>query len=91
MALASYESAKSVVALSKSPIFHHQFPSITKAISGLAKDEREFKRDIFVAVVGKKRKRLGLAEVAEVFYHRFDLEGTNRFMKQNLFLESYQS
>lgn len=50
-----------------------------------------FKQDIFAAVVGKERKRLGLAEVAEVFNHRFDIEVTNRFMKQNLFLESYQT
>ncbi len=43
-ALASYRDAKSVVALSKSPIFYHQFSSITKAITNLAKDERELKR-----------------------------------------------
>lgn len=34
---------------------------------------------------------LKTAEVAEVFYHRFDLEVVNRFMKQNLFLEGYQT
>ncbi len=44
MALASYREAKSVVALSKSPVFHHQFSSISKAIDGLAKNERELKR-----------------------------------------------
>jgi hypothetical protein len=53
--------------------------------------KRVFKQDIFAAVVGKQRKTLGLAEVAEVFYHRFDIEVVNRFMKQNLFLESYQT
>ena len=52
---------------------------------------RVFKQDVFVAVVGGKRGELPTAEVAEVFYHRFDLEVTNRFMKQNLFLESYQT
>lgn len=52
---------------------------------------RVFKQDVFVAVVGKERGELPTAEVAEVFYHRFDLEVTNRFMKQNLFLESYQT
>jgi hypothetical protein len=41
MALASYQAAKSVVALSKSPVFHHQFSSVTKAISGLVNNERE--------------------------------------------------
>ncbi len=53
--------------------------------------KRVFKQDIFAAVVGKQRKRLRLAEAAEVFYHRFDIEVTNRFMKQNLFLEGYQT
>lgn len=52
---------------------------------------RVFKQDVFVAVVGGKRGELPTTEVAEVFYHRFDLEVTNRFMKQNLFLESYQT
>ncbi len=53
--------------------------------------ERVFKQDVFAAVVGRKRGELKTAEVAEIFYHRFDLEVTNRFMKQNLFLESYQT
>jgi DDE superfamily endonuclease len=53
--------------------------------------ERVFKRDIFAAVVGERRAELTLEEVAEEYYHRFDLEGVNRFMKQNLFLESYQT
>lgn len=53
--------------------------------------ERVFKQDVFAAVVGKERGELKTEEVAEVFYHRFDLEVTNRFMKQNLFLESYQT
>ena len=54
-------------------------------------EKRVFEQDVFVAVVGAERARLSLEEVAEVFYHRFDLEVTNRFMKQNLFLESYQT
>ena len=53
--------------------------------------KRVFNRDVFVAVVGQERKKLRIEEVAEVFYHRFDLEVTNRFMKQNLFLEDYQT
>jgi hypothetical protein len=44
-----------------------------------------------VAVVGERGKELKIEEIAEVFYHRFDLEVTNRFLKQNLFLESYQT
>ncbi len=44
MALASFKDAKSVVALSKSPIFHHEFSSVFKAIDALAKNEHELKR-----------------------------------------------
>ena len=53
--------------------------------------ERIFKQDVFAAVVGERRNELSIEEIAEVFYHRFDLEVTNRFLKQNLFLESYQT
>jgi hypothetical protein len=52
---------------------------------------RVFNHDVFVAVVGEEQEKLSIEEVAEVFYHRFDLEVTNRFMKQNLFLEGYQT
>ena len=52
---------------------------------------RIFKQDVFAAVVGERRNELTIEEIAEVFYHRFDLEVTNRFLKQNLFLESYQT
>ena len=53
--------------------------------------KRVFNQDVFAAVVGAKREELKIEELAEVFYHRFDLEVTNRFLKQNLFLESYQT
>ena len=53
--------------------------------------ERVFKHDVFAAIVGEASEGLSLEECAEEFYHRFDLEVTNRFMKQNLFLESYQT
>jgi hypothetical protein len=33
-----------VVALSKSPVFHREFSSVSKAIDALAKNEHEFKR-----------------------------------------------
>jgi len=53
--------------------------------------ERVFKEDVFVAVIGVERKRLDLKEVYERFRRRFDLEGTNRFLKQEMFLEDYQT
>ncbi len=44
MALASYTDAKSVVALSKSPVFHHEFSSVFKAIDAIANNEHELRR-----------------------------------------------
>ena len=53
--------------------------------------ERVFKEDVFVAVLGRERKRLNLKEIYQRFRRRFDLEVTNRFLKQAMFLESYQT
>ncbi len=63
------------------------------ALRVLAKEtgQRVFRHDVFAAIVGEERGSLSLAECAEVFYHRFDLEVTNRLMKQKLFLEGYQT
>jgi hypothetical protein len=41
MALASFKSAKSVVGLSESPVYHYQYSSITDAISNLARTSAE--------------------------------------------------
>jgi hypothetical protein len=44
MALASFRAAKSVFGLSNSPVFHHEFSSIFKAIDAVAENERVLKR-----------------------------------------------
>lgn len=55
-------------------------------------EKRVFEKDLFLSVVGERGSAsLSLEKVAEEFYHRFDLEVTNRFMKQNLFLQTYQT
>jgi len=41
MALASYQDARSPTELSESPLFHHQYGSITKVLSDLARDAEE--------------------------------------------------
>ena len=41
MALASHEEARSPTELSQSPVFHHQYGSITKAVSELARGPTE--------------------------------------------------
>ncbi len=53
--------------------------------------KRVFKEDAFVSVLGVERKRLSLKEVYERFRRRFDLEVTNRFLKQEMFLQDYQT
>ena len=53
--------------------------------------ERVFKEDVYVSVMGKERKRLKLEEIWNSFRRRFDLEVTNRFLKQAMFLEAYQT
>jgi hypothetical protein len=53
--------------------------------------ERVFKEDVFVSVMGVERKRLSLKEVYQRFRRRFDLEVTNRFLKQEMFLQDYQT
>ena len=44
MAVASDNDAKSVVALSKSPVFHREYSSVSKAIAQLAADARALNR-----------------------------------------------
>ena len=44
IALASFKTAQSVVGLSESPLFYHQYSSVTAAISTLAKTQHELKR-----------------------------------------------
>jgi hypothetical protein len=68
-----------------------EFEIVGIRVLNQATGERVFRQDVFVAVVGERRKELKIKEIAEVFYHRFDLEVGNRFLKQNLYLESYQT
>ena len=41
ISLSSDEKSRSVVELSESPLFHHQYSSIRDAIAGVGKDESE--------------------------------------------------
>lgn len=42
MSLASFEKAHSVVGLSQSPLFHHQYSSIADAINGICAKENDY-------------------------------------------------
>ena len=55
MSLASFENARSVVGLSASPLFHHQYSSIADAIHGLCLKESDYEsvsRDILGFCMG---------------------------------------
>jgi hypothetical protein len=53
--------------------------------------QRVFKQDIFLAIEGKNKDKVGLEEAYSSYRHRFDLEVQNRFLKQNMFMQTYQS
>jgi hypothetical protein len=53
--------------------------------------QRVFRHDLFLWVSGAGRERLSVAQIYEKFRHRWDLEVTNRFCKQKLLLDSYQT
>lgn len=56
-----------------------------------ATGQRVFGHDLFMGVAGGQRSSMSLQEVFRAFRHRFDLEVSNRFQKQCLFLESFQT
>jgi hypothetical protein len=56
-----------------------------------ATGQRVFGHDLFMGVAGGQRSSMSLPEVFTAFRHRFDLEVSNRFEKQCLFLESFQT
>jgi hypothetical protein len=68
-----------------------EFDMVSFRVLDVKTGERVFKEDVFVSVMGVERKRLNLKEVYQRFRRRFDLEVTNRFLKQEMFLEDYQT
>jgi len=57
IALSSYDSAQSVVELSESPLFHHQYSSLRDGIYGVGKNEKEQAKTMAsVRSLGKSNK-----------------------------------
>lgn len=50
-----------------------------------------FKKDMYLAVWGQQRRTHGTQETQVDYQHRFDIEGHNRFMKQQLLADKYQT
>lgn len=53
--------------------------------------QRFFGHDLFIGVCGQCRSSLSLLAVFKSYRHRFDLEVSNRFQKQCLLLDSFQT
>ena len=68
-----------------------EFDMVSFRVLDRTTGERVFTEDVFVSVSGAERKRLKLKEVYQRFRRRFDLEITNRFLKQAMFLEGFQT
>lgn len=50
-----------------------------------------YKRDMYLSLFGKKRRMHDTAEAQNDYLHRYDIEGHNRFSKQQLLLDKYQT
>lgn len=50
-----------------------------------------FKNDMYLSLWGKQRHEHPTQETQLDYKHRFDIEGHNRFMKQNLLADKYQT
>lgn len=68
-----------------------EFDMVSFRVLDAKTGERVFKEDVFVSVMGEERKKLNLKEIYQRFRRRFDLEVTNRFLKQAMFLQDYQT
>jgi hypothetical protein len=54
-------------------------------------NKRVFKRDMFVAIFGKRKDEISTLQAFEEYHSRLDIESTFRVEKQNLLLEKYQT
>lgn len=50
-----------------------------------------FERPLFAAICGQRKSEVSTKEAQQYYRHRYDIEPTNRFEKQNLLLDKYQS
>lgn len=50
-----------------------------------------FKRDMFIGVWGKDRRSHATIDIQQDYQHRYDIEPHNRFSKQQLLMDKYQT
>ena len=70
----------------------HEHPfRLIRVIALNSKEKPIFKRPMWLAVFGDKRMELSIAECCDNYFARYDIEHFNRFGKQSLLMDSYQS
>jgi len=50
-----------------------------------------FRKEMYLALTGKRKDSLTLRQVYELYLHRYDIEPYFRFAKQNMLLQNYQT
>lgn len=71
----------------------YDYPFDLIAVTCVDKETGElvFKRPMFLSFWGKNRETYGIKEVYNDYRHRYDIEGHNRFSKQALLMDKYQT
>ena len=68
------------------------FDLVVVSLSDTKTGKKQFQRPMYLAVCGQQRGDIALREAYETHYaHRYDIEPNNRFMKQQLLLEQFQT
>ena len=68
------------------------FDLVVVSLTDTKTGKKCFQRPMYLAVCGQQRDEIALREAYEEHYaHRYDIEPNNRFMKQQLLLEKFQT
>ena len=68
---------------------HKPFDLVGVRVVDAGTGELVFSRDLFFCIFGQKKKEISLEEAYWDYRHRYDIEPSFRFNKQNMFLDSY--
>jgi len=68
---------------------HKPFDLVGVRVVDAQTGELVFSRDLFFGIFGQRKKDISLEEAYWDYRHRYDIEPSFRFNKQNLFLDSY--
>lgn len=68
---------------------HKPFDLVGVRVVDAQTGELVFNRDLFLGIFGKRKNEISLEEAFWDYRHRYDIEPSFRFNKQNMFLDSY--